>query len=91
MASDAGAAVGEDNQPCEGHENRSGEEIAHLADVIGRNVDGRDERPGPVPDIRCEGDSVVYTLHISGALAQLIIRCDPDGTVRACLKASKSL
>jgi hypothetical protein len=68
---------------------RSGGEIAHATDVIERNV-GRDERPGPVPDIRCEGDSVVYTLRISGALAQLIIRCDPDGTVRASLTTGKS-
>ena len=44
-----------------------------------------DEQPGPVPDIRAVGDSVIYLIDIPSVAAQLIIRCDPDGCVRASL------
>jgi hypothetical protein len=67
-----------------------GGKIALGSDVIERNVDGRDERPGSVPDIRCEGDSVVYTLTIPGLSVRLIIRCDPDGTVCTSVTTSQS-
>ena len=48
--------------------------------MFGKNLD---ERPGPVPDIRTDGDSVIYLIDIPDVAAQLIIRCDPDGCVRA--------
>jgi hypothetical protein len=42
-----------------------------------------DERPGEMPDIRTDGNSVTFHLKIAGlhASARLAIRCDPDGTV----------
>jgi hypothetical protein len=44
-----------------------------------------DQRPGALPKILAEGDSVTFHLDIAGvhAGARLIIRCDPDGTVWA--------
>jgi hypothetical protein len=69
---------------------RRGGEIANSSHMIERNLDGRDERPGPVPDIRCRGDSVVYTLMIPALRARLSIRCDPDGTICASITSSQS-
>ncbi len=46
-----------------------------------------DKRPGPLPEIRADGNSVTFHLTIAGAQegARLIIRCDPDGNVWASL------
>ncbi len=46
-----------------------------------------DTRPGSVPDIRAVGDSVMYVFAIAGTAGptQLVIRCDPDGNVRASI------
>jgi hypothetical protein len=44
-----------------------------------------DERPGPVPDIRADGDSVIYLIEIPTESSRLIIRCDPDGAVVASI------
>jgi hypothetical protein len=46
-----------------------------------------DERPGAVPDIRADGDSVIYVIGIPGEAARLLLRCDPDGALRASLTA----
>ena len=44
-----------------------------------------DERPGPLPDIRRDGESIVYSLRIASVRAQLVLRCDSDGTICARL------
>ena len=44
-----------------------------------------DRRPGPVPDIRMDGESVIFVIDVMSEHARLIIRCDPDGSVRASL------
>ena len=45
-----------------------------------------DQRPGAVPEIRARGDAVVFCLDVRTEHAQLIISCDPDGTVSASLE-----
>jgi hypothetical protein len=45
-----------------------------------------DERPGPVPDIRIKGDSVVFYLDLPREHGRLVVRCDPDGALRASLE-----
>jgi hypothetical protein len=45
-----------------------------------------DQRPGAVPEIRADGDAVAFCLNVRTEGGQLIIRCDPDGTVSASLK-----
>ena len=44
-----------------------------------------DQRPGPVPEIRAEGDSIIFHLGVPTENGRIIIRCDPDGTVRAAI------
>jgi hypothetical protein len=46
-----------------------------------------DQRPGSVPDIRADGDSVTFHFLIAGVDrdARLLIRCEADGTVRASI------
>jgi hypothetical protein len=39
-----------------------------------------DQRPGAVPEIRVDGDSVIFYLDVPAEHARLIIRCNPDGT-----------
>ncbi len=39
-----------------------------------------DQRPGPAPEIRAEGESVTFVFRIKDA-TQLVIRCDADGNV----------
>ena len=46
-----------------------------------------DERPGAVPEIRADGDAVLFCLRVYATQAQLIIRCEPDGTVRASIES----
>jgi uncharacterized protein (UPF0548 family) len=46
-----------------------------------------EHRPGIMPDIRADGDSVTFHLQTFGvdAEARLIIRCDADGAVWASM------
>jgi hypothetical protein len=44
-----------------------------------------DRRPGTVPEIRADGDSVIFCLDVATEHARLLIRCSPDGTVSASL------
>jgi hypothetical protein len=45
-----------------------------------------DRRPGPLPDIQMDGDSVTFTFGFGEPLhAQLVVRCDPSGEVYAAL------
>jgi hypothetical protein len=45
-----------------------------------------DQRPGPLPDIQMNGDSVTFTFELADPPhAQLVVRCDPDGEVYAAL------
>ena len=39
-----------------------------------------DQRPGPAPEIRAEGESVTFAFRIKDG-TQLVIRCDTDGNV----------
>jgi hypothetical protein len=45
-----------------------------------------DERPGAVPEIRADGDAVLFCLRVWTTDAQLILRCAPDGTVSASIE-----
>jgi hypothetical protein len=41
-----------------------------------------DQRPGPLPDIHMDGDSVTFTFDLADPLHEhLVVRCDPDGEV----------
>ena len=44
-----------------------------------------DQRPGALPEIVVDGDSVVFHLAVRPEHARLIIRCNPDGTVCAAI------
>jgi hypothetical protein len=44
-----------------------------------------DQRPGPVPVIQMQGESVVFVLEVMSEHARLVIRCDPDGAVCASI------
>ncbi len=44
-----------------------------------------DRRPGAVPEIRTDDDSVIFYLDVASEHARLIIRCNPDGTVAASI------
>jgi hypothetical protein len=48
-----------------------------------------DERPGAVPEIRADGDSVIYYLDVSSEGARLVIRCEPTGAVRASIAMAR--
>jgi hypothetical protein len=47
-----------------------------------------DRRRGSLPDIRTDGESVKFSLDIVGieTAARLVIRCDPDGSVRVSIE-----
>jgi hypothetical protein len=50
-----------------------------------------DRQPGPVPEIRADGNSVTFRLEVSGTPAEtrLVLRCGADGEVWAAIaKAS---
>ena len=51
----------------------------------------RDHRAGPVPEIRADGDSIVFYMHVAGIHQQprLIIRCDGDGSVWASIASER--
>jgi hypothetical protein len=41
-----------------------------------------DRRPGPLPDIQMDGDSVTFTFDLTEPLdARLVVRCDARGDV----------
>lgn len=46
-----------------------------------------DGRPGPVPEILAEGDSVTFHIDVARVEkgARLVLRCDPDGNVWASI------
>lgn len=45
-----------------------------------------DGRPGPLPDIQMNGDSVTFAFDLADLdRARLLIRCDPDGSVWASI------
>jgi len=46
-----------------------------------------DERPGPLPEIWADGDSVTYALPLNKIAqgARLVIRCSVDGSVCASI------
>jgi hypothetical protein len=45
-----------------------------------------DQRPGPLPDIQMDGDSVTFTFDLAEPhRAHLVVRCDPDGEVYAAI------
>jgi hypothetical protein len=45
-----------------------------------------DQRPGPLPDIHMDGDSVTFTFDLAEPLhTSLVVRCDPDGEVYAAI------
>ncbi len=48
-----------------------------------------DQRPGPVPEIRADGDSVLFQFNVTGLRreSRLIVRCDPNGNVTASIHA----
>ena len=48
--------------------------------------------PGALPDIRSEGDCVIYRMEVVGACPPLylVIRCDRDGTVAASIAVPAS-
>jgi len=50
-----------------------------------------DQRPGPVPDIRADGDAVLFQFDVTGLRqeARLIIRCAPDGSVTAAILSDR--
>jgi hypothetical protein len=46
-----------------------------------------DRKPGPVPDIQFDGDSVTFRVTVCGTPAntQLLLRCDAEGQVFAAI------
>ena len=45
-----------------------------------------DRRPGPLPDIQTDDDSVRFTFDLTDPLdANLVIRCDAHGEVYVCI------
>ena len=41
-----------------------------------------DRRPGPLPDIQTDGDSVTFTFDLVDPLdAHLVVRCDANGEI----------
>lgn len=41
-----------------------------------------DRRPGPLPDIQMDGDSVTFTFDLTDPLdAHLVVRCDARGDI----------
>jgi hypothetical protein len=46
-----------------------------------------DDRPGPLPEIRADGQTVWFSFQIQSAheKTRLVIRCDADGNVSASI------
>ncbi|HEX7084890.1 MAG TPA: hypothetical protein VF198_00895 [Vicinamibacterales bacterium] len=53
----------------------------------------RGARPAPLPDIRADGDSVIFNLDVVGAWrgARLVLRCDDNGEVWAALSPDPAI
>jgi hypothetical protein len=69
-----------------GWSNPDGGEIALGDAMFDKKID---ERPGPVPDIRADGDSVIFVMTVRSEDAELTIRCDPDGAIRVSIAPSR--
>ena len=54
---------------------------------------GIDRRPGAMPEIRADGESVVFQLAVSnaGTTEWLVLRCDEKGEVWASIESAGSL
>ncbi|HEY8534956.1 MAG TPA: hypothetical protein VIL25_00850 [Vicinamibacterales bacterium] len=54
---------------------------------MAHRLHSRGARPAPLPDIRADGDSVIFNLDVAGAWrgARLVLRCDASGEVWASL------
>ena len=54
-------------------------------------AESTNHRAGPVPEIRADGDSIVFYMHVTGVHQQLrlIIRCDGDGSVWASIASER--
>ncbi len=48
-----------------------------------------DQRPGPAPEIRAEGESVTFVFRIKDA-THLVIRCDTDGNVWSSITRTRA-
>ena len=50
-----------------------------------------DRKPGPIPDIQFDGDSVTFRLTVCGTPVntQLTLRCDAQGEVWAAIASPK--
>src|SRR5690349_15492596 len=67
---------------------RAGSRLAHPP--IGMMRREVDERPGALPGIRTDGDSVVCQLAVAnggGITSRLVIRCDANGEVWASIES----
>lgn len=48
-----------------------------------------DQRPGPAPEIRAEGESVTFVFRIKDQ-THLVIRCDSDGHVWSSISRART-
>jgi hypothetical protein len=69
-----------------------GEDLAGSALVmsIKKTVD---RRPGPVPEIRADGDNVTFRIEVAGMpeRTRLVLRCDASGEVWAAIVSGPSI
>lgn len=51
-----------------------------------------DRRPGPVPEIRADGDNVTFRIEVQGMpeRTRLVLRCDANGDVWAAIVSGPS-
>ena len=54
---------------------------------MANRLHSRGARPAPLPDIRADGDDVIFNLDVASAWrgARLVLRCADDGSVWASL------
>lgn len=45
-----------------------------------------DRRPGPLPEIHSDGDSVTFAFDLQDLTSRLMVRCDANGEVYACIR-----
>ena len=70
--------------PLERPQWRAGHDFAPHAGMAARKA--VDRRPGPLPDIQMDGDSVIFTFDLVDPLdSRLVVRCDGHGDVYACI------
>jgi hypothetical protein len=52
---------------------------------------GLDRRPGPLPDIKSDSQSVTFVMEVGHLpdTGRLVIRCDADGNVWAAIRRSE--